>query len=92
MWNRHHVESAARGGEIGSEVVLVHVFVEPPLYGSPPAAAIAWKVLREVETWEARKGGGDGSEGRAHGLALRSMADRVIRTAPCPVLTVRQPD
>jgi len=115
---------------LGSELVLVHVFVEPPAYGD---LGSAWTVLMEAEKWvtdelekwaeEGRKRGGitvrpvvrKGSpsaeiielaaEERAdlvimgthgHGavsrLLLGSVADRVIRTAPCPVLTVRKPE
>ena len=115
-----------------SETLLVHVFVEPPVYGDWNGGAAAWEVLVEAEKWVAdelekwadegrkrkirvrtvvRKGSpsaeivGLASEERAdlvvmgtHGRGgvsralLGSVADRVIRTAPCPVLTVRKPD
>jgi universal stress protein A len=115
---------------LGSEVVLVHVFVDPPVYGDPGAAASTvlldaeqW-VTDELERWaaEARKReitvrtamrrgsaateivaaaaeehadlvilGTHGRGGVSRAL-LGSVADRVIRTAPCPVLTVRKPE
>jgi len=121
---------AQRVGEgLGSEIVLVHVFVEPPAYGAPPGVAPVWDVLIDAEKWvtdELAKWADEArtrsittrtvmrrgpaatqivelaSEERAdliilgtHGRGgvtralLGSVADRVIRTAPCPVLTVR---
>ena len=117
---------------VGSEIILVHVFVEPPPYGDPPSMVAAWHVLVEAEQWvaeelerwadEARKleitvrtvvrtGSPSaeivklaseeqadlvsmGTHGRSgvSRVLLGSVADRVIRTAPCPVLTVRKPD
>lgn len=118
---------------LGSEMVLVHVFVEPPLYGGDAyGAAAAWQVLVEAEKWvadelekwadEARKrkitvrtvvrNGSPSAEivelaseehadlvimgthgrGGMSRVLLGSVADRVIRTAPCPVLTVRKPE
>ncbi|MGH6691341.1 MAG: universal stress protein [Gammaproteobacteria bacterium] len=117
---------------LGSEVMLVHVFVEAPVYGDPPAVTTAWEVVVEAQKWvadelerwadQARKTGIDvrtivltgspaseivrhaneahadvvimGTHGRT-GLSrvlLGSVAERVIRTAPCPVLTVRTPE
>lgn len=116
----------------GSEVVLAHVFVEPPVYGeSSLAAGTAWETFEEARTWVAdelekwaagarakcitvrtvmRTGSPAGeivglaTEERAdvvvigtHGRGgigralLGSVADRVVRLAPCPVLTVRKP-
>jgi len=118
---------------VRSEVVLVHVFVEPHLYGETPFSADQTKrtieegrkwVEGELERWAAAardKGLAvrtlilDGvayqrvvelaSEERAdlvimgtHGRGgvsralVGSVADRVIRSAPCPVLTVRTPE
>ena len=117
---------------LGSEMVLVHVFVEPPLYGDAYGGAAAWQVLVEAEKWvadelekwaaEARKrkitvrtvarNGSPSAEivelaseehadlvimgthgrGGMSRVLLGSVADRVIRTAPCPVLTVRKPE
>jgi nucleotide-binding universal stress UspA family protein len=119
-------------GALGSELVLVHVLVEAPLYGEGPftidrtrrvfAAARKW-VTETLEKWEAdAKGKGlnvrtvlrDGTPYReivdlatderadlviigTHGRGgvnralLGSVADRVVRLAPCPVLTVREP-
>jgi nucleotide-binding universal stress UspA family protein len=111
-----------------SEVTLVHVFVEPPVYGD----AEAWTVVMEGERWVAdelerwaekarkrevkvrtlvRRGSAAaqiveaateehadlvvmGTHGRSgmSRVLLGSVADRVIRTAPCPVLTVRKPE
>ena len=118
---------------IDSEVVLVHVFVEPPLYGESPLTPNAtWQVFEkarkwveeELEKWAAvaRKKGATvrpvirtgspseqivelatsepadlvvmGTHGRGgmSRVLLGSVADRVIRLAPCPVLTVRKPE
>jgi len=117
---------------LGSEVVLVHVFVEPPLYGEPPLTPDAtWQVFEnrkwveeELEKWAAaaRKKGaavrpvirmgsapeqivelatseradlvvmGTHGRGGVSRVLLGSVADRVIRLAPCPVLTVRKPE
>jgi nucleotide-binding universal stress UspA family protein len=114
----------------GAELVLVHVFVETPLYGEGPfsaersrefyRAARTW-VEEQLEQWAAAARGAGlkvrtavrtgaphreivtaaaderasiivlGTHGRG-GLEralLGSVADRVIRTAPCPVLSVR---
>ena len=118
---------------VGAEVVLVHVFVEAPLYSEGPFAAErirevyasgrAW-VQEQLRRWEAtahaegvtaktllrtgvphgeivaaaREEGADlvviGTHGRGgvDRLLLGSVADRVIRLAPCPVLAVRHPD
>jgi universal stress protein A len=118
---------------VGSEIVLVHVFVEPPTYGEPSLpVSSAWQVIEssrkwveeELEKWaDAARTKGisvrtlvrEGSPYReivdlatdeladlvamgTHGrsgvsrLLLGSVADRVIRLAPCPVLTVRKPE
>lgn len=120
-------------GAVGSEIVLVHVFVEPPSYGeaSFPVDSV-WQVIesarkwveQELEKWAdaAREKGisvrtlvrtgspyqeivdlatderadlvAMGTHGRSgvSRLLLGSVADRVIRLAPCPVLTVRKPE
>jgi universal stress protein A len=115
-----------------SEIVLVHVFVEPPVYGEVPSVTAAWTVVSEAEAWvlnelerwagEAKKRGitvrpvmlrgspstkivelaseehadvvimGTHGRGGLSRALLGSVADRVIRTAPCPVLTVRKPE
>jgi len=121
----------ARG--LGSELVLLHVLVETPLYSEGPfsmqqtrdvfEAARAW-VEKTLGEWTAASA----AEGRAvrwltrsgtphveivdvarseeanlivistHGRGgldralLGSVADKVIRTAPCPVVTVRTTD
>jgi len=118
---------------LGSEVVLVHVFVEPPLYGEPPLTPDAtWQVFEkarkwveeELEKWAAaarkkeaavrpviRMGSapeqivelatseradlvvmGTHGRGGVSRVLLGSVADRVIRLAPCAVLTVRKPE
>jgi nucleotide-binding universal stress UspA family protein len=124
---------AQRAAErLGSELVLVHVFVDPPVYGDPAGAAVAWTIVMETQQWvadelerwadAARKRGirvrpvvrhgspsveivelaseehadvvmmGTHGRGGMSRLLLGSVADRVIRTAPCPVLTVRKPE
>lgn len=117
---------------VGSELVLVHVLADAPLYGEGPfsmdrtrnvqEAARKW-VEESLERWAgaARARGLEvrtairsgvphreivllatderadlvviGTHGRG-GLdraLLGSVADRVVRLAPCPVLTVREP-
>lgn len=117
-------------GALGAELVLLHVFVETPLFFEGPfagervrevyASARAW-VQEQLDKWAAdaratgrtvraalrtgvpyqeivaaaRDEGADlvvlGTHGRG-GLdraLLGSVADRVIRTAPCPVMTIR---
>jgi len=118
---------------VGSEIVLVHVFVEPPSYGeaSLPVES-AWQVIESARKWveqELEKWAGAakekgisvrtfvrtgspyqgivdlatderadlvvmGTHGRSgmSRILLGSVADRVIRLAPCPVLTVRKPE
>ena len=119
-------------GALGSELVLVHVLVEAPLWGEGP-----FNRDRTREVFEAaRKWAGDkleewAAEARGKGLTVRltlrtgapheeivalatderadlvvvgthgrggmnrallgSVTDRVVRLAPCPVLTVREP-
>jgi nucleotide-binding universal stress UspA family protein len=118
---------------MGSEVILLHVAVEAPLFGE---GFMAEKQVREVYA-ATRKWATGALEERAgklreRGLATRwrletgvphglitqiaadeganfivigtrgrgglerflmgSVADRVVRTAPCPVVTVRQPE
>ena len=117
-----------------SEVILVHVFVAPPIYGDPLtiSADKTWEVYEKAQQWVAetldktaaqakdkgvtvrpimrtgspvqeivdlaRSEGADlvimGTHGRGgmSRVLLGSVADRVIRLAPCPVLTVRTPE
>jgi nucleotide-binding universal stress UspA family protein len=116
----------------GSELILVHVMVEPTFYsGAPFARGIGQEVYtaarrwaeRELEAWVAKaKASGlqarvqlrvgvahdeivaaatderadlvvIGTHGRGglNRALLGSVADRVIRLAPCPVLSVREP-
>lgn len=115
---------------LGSEVVLVHVFVAPPVYGE--AMATAWEAVEDAEKWVAAEIDRWAQRAAKNGIAVRtimstgpaaqviarvaieeradliiigthgrggvsrallgSVADRVVRTAPCPVLTVRKPD
>ena len=118
---------------VGSEIVLVHVFVEPPSYGEPSLPVnSAWQAIESARKWveeELEKWAGAarakgisvrtfvrtgspyqeivdlatderadlvamGTHGRSgvSRLLLGSVADRVIRLAPCPVLTVRKPE
>jgi universal stress protein A len=120
-------------GAVGSEIVLAHVFVEPPSYGEPSLPVnSAWQVIESARKWveeELEKWAGAarakgisvrtfvrtgspyqeivnlatderadlvamGTHGRSgvSRLLLGSVADRVIRLAPCPVLTVRKPE
>lgn len=117
-------------GALGAELVLVHVFVETPLFFEGPfagervrevyASARAW-VQEQLDKWtaDARATGrtvraalrtgvpyqeivaaarderadlivlGTHGRGGLDRALLGSVADRVIRTAPCPVMTVR---
>jgi universal stress protein A len=120
-------------GAVGSEIVLVHVFVEPPAYGEAPLPVDSvWQVIESGRKWveeELEKWAGAarpkglsvrtlvrtgspyqeivnlatderadlvamGTHGRSgvSRLLLGSVADRVVRLAPCPVLTVRKPE
>jgi len=115
---------------LGSEILLVHVFTEAPLWGEGPfnsehvrevfAAGRTW-VTDKLEEWArpARTAGirvrpvlregvpheeivalatderadlillGTQGRGGLNRALLGSVADRVVRLAPCPVLTVR---
>jgi nucleotide-binding universal stress UspA family protein len=118
---------------VGSEIVLVHVSVEPPSYGEASLPLdTGWQVIESARKWveqELEKWAGAarekgisvrtlvrtgspyqeivnlatderadlvamGTHGRSgvSRLLLGSVADRVIRLAPCPVLTVRKPE
>jgi nucleotide-binding universal stress UspA family protein len=118
---------------LGSQIVLVHVYVEPPRYLEGPspdvqvrevyasgrrwveeqlgrwadaarARGIAVKTLlqegaaHEAIVATARAEGADLIAMGTHGyggldrLLLGSVADRVIRLAPCPVLAIRGSD
>jgi nucleotide-binding universal stress UspA family protein len=68
----------------GSELVLVHVLTEVPLYGEE-ILALAQDERADLVVIGTR---GRGGINRA---LLGSVADRVVRLAPCPVLTVREP-
>jgi nucleotide-binding universal stress UspA family protein len=116
----------------GSELVLLHVLVQAPLFSEGPfrtdrsrdvfEAARRWAEA-ELEAWAAKARGAGvtartalrtgvpfreivdvatderadlivmGTHGRGgiNRVLLGSVADRVIRLAPCPVLTVREP-
>lgn len=119
--------------DVASELVLVHVFVEPPSYGEPSLPLnSAWQAIEPARKWveeELEKWAGAarakgisvrtfvrtgspyqeivnlatderadlvamGTHGRSgvSRLLLGSVADRVIRLALCPVLTVRKPE
>jgi nucleotide-binding universal stress UspA family protein len=72
-------------GMSGAELVLTHVLSEASLFREGP---FIMPKVREV--FEAAIGThGRGGVDRA---LLGSVADRVIRLAPCPVLSVREPD
>lgn len=127
--------TTARGlaGALGAELVLLHVFVEAPLFSEGLFAADrvrdvyaegrAW-TERELERWAVSARGegltvttrlrtgvahdetvaaardekaeliviGTHGRGGVDRMLLGSVADRVIRLAPCPVLSVREPD
>jgi nucleotide-binding universal stress UspA family protein len=116
---------------LGAELVLLHVFVEAPLFLEGPfmrervrevySGARAW-VQEQLEKWaaDARAAGcaartvvrtgvayqgivaaakderadlivlGTHGRGGLDRALLGSVADRVIRTAPCPVMSVRE--
>ena len=116
---------------LGSDVLLVHVFVEPPVYGDV-GGGYAWQVLLQAEQWATDELERWADQARKHNVTVRtvmrrgspateivglaaeehgelvimgthgrggmsrvflgSVADRVIRTARCPVLTVRKPE
>jgi nucleotide-binding universal stress UspA family protein len=119
-------------GALGSELVLVHVLVEAPLWGEGPFSMDRTRELFEAaRKWAGDKLGEWAAEARGKGLRARptlrtgaaheeivalatderadlviigthgrggvnrallgSVTDRVVRLAPCPVLTVREP-
>ena len=115
-----------------SEVVLVHVFVPPLVYGEPTAGVGAAEIYEKSERWVEETLSTWAGSARAQGISVRtlvrtgtaheeiaalateeradvlvmgthgrtglarvligSVAERVIRFAPCPVLTVRTPE
>ena len=117
---------------LGSEVVLLHVFVPPLVYGEPTAGAGTADVYEKSERWVEETLSTWAGAARAQGVSVRtlirtgtaheeivavateeradvivlgthgrtglarvligSVAERVIRFAPCPVLTVRTPE
>ncbi len=120
------------GSAAGSELVLIHVLVQAPLFSEGPFATRRTRDVYEVarqwagerlEEWaaKARTAGvparsalrsgvpfkeivaaatderadlivmGTHGRGGINRALLGSVADRVIRLAPCPVLTVREP-
>jgi nucleotide-binding universal stress UspA family protein len=119
-------------GALGSELVLVHVLVEAPLWGEGPFSMDRTReVFEAARKWAGERLGEWVGQARGKGLAVRlalrtgapheeivalatderadlvvigthgrggvnrallgSVADRVVRLAPCPVLTVREP-
>jgi nucleotide-binding universal stress UspA family protein len=89
-----HVEADARGHVKGEERLLALVsrchaeaiVVTSQVCAGPPAAAIVKAAAdRAVDLIVL---GTHGRQGVAH-LMLGSVAEHVVRTAPCPVLTVR---
>lgn len=117
---------------IGSELVLVHVFVEGPFFSEGPfTVSHVREVYESSRVWVDKMLEQWATEARAEGLSVRtlvrtgvpyreivatavderadlivmgthgrggvdrvllgSVADRVIRQAPCPVLAVREP-
>ena len=86
-WNQRLGEEAEKQlNKITTSLVDVPVTSEV-LFG-PPAAAI-------VETAEAKKADLIVMGTHGHGVAMHvlmgNVAERVVRTAPCPVLTIREP-
>ncbi|HET6367884.1 MAG TPA: universal stress protein [Pseudomonadales bacterium] len=117
-----------------SELVLVHVFVTPPIYGDPLriSADKTWEAYEKARQWVAEALDKTATQAKDKGVTVRpvmltgspaqeivdlarseqadlvimgthgrggmsrvllgSVADRVIRLAPCPVLTVRTPE
>ena len=117
-----------------SELVLVHAFVPPPIYGDPLviSADKTWEVYEKAQQWVAEALDKAAAQAKDKGVTVRpimrtgspaqeivdlarseqadlvimgthgrggmsrvllgSVADRVIRLAPCPVLTVRTPE
>jgi nucleotide-binding universal stress UspA family protein len=118
---------------LGSEVVLVHVLVEAPLYGEGPWTMDRTRqVFEEARRWVSEQLDKKATDANGNGVTVRtvlrtgtpyreivdlatderadlviigthgrggmsrallgSVADRVVRLAPCPVLTVRRPE
>src|SRR5262245_40987906 len=70
---------------LGGEIVLLHVLVEAPLYGEGLLST-----ARVQSVYDAQRKWAEGALG-LNRVLLGSVAERVIRLAPCPVLTVRRP-
>jgi len=63
--------------ELHSELVLVHVFVEPPLYGEPPLTPDrTWQVFEEARKWVEQ----ELEKWAAHPRAKGTVARTLIRT------------
>jgi universal stress protein A len=94
-------EAVRLARRLNGELVLVHVATETPLYGEqmfamPDVKRIYEAQARWAEERLAERAAALTREGvptrwrRRVGVVLGSVAERVVRTAPCPVITVRQ--
>lgn len=89
---QRELETSARRqleGLLGDEDRMV-LQAQTALRTSNAAAATIVEFAREAQI-DLIVMGTHGREGAAHAL-MGSVAERVVRTAPCPVLTVRQPE
>lgn len=60
---------------LGAEVLVVHVFVEPPLYGDPPLAGgeTTWQVFERARKWVTDELDKMVNHAREKGIAARSI-------------------
>jgi len=61
---------------LGSEMVLVHVFIEPPVYGDLDPGAAAWRVLEDAEKWVTDQLEKWAGQARQRGITTRTAARR----------------
>ena len=61
-------------GTLGSEVVLAHVFVPPPLYGAPPFSVdTTWQVYESSRKWVEEELEKWANTARAQGVKVRTI-------------------
>src|SRR6185503_20686227 len=71
---------------LGSEVVLVHVFVEPPIYGDPPIVT-SWTVVADTQKWVSDELERWAERARTKGIEVRtavvtgSSSQEIVRLA-----------
>ena len=85
-WSRLLGDAARRLATVARSVSGVRVSTEI-LFGNPAKCIVAEAAGNAVDLIVM----GSHGDGPAYHLAMGTVAERVVRTAPCPVLTVRGP-